>query len=86
MSWLVQITLGNCKAYRRRLRMAHSQIRVGCGALTKEANQKGWLGTAVPPLFAVLGIFRSRAAPAIGILAGEASTSPPPSKPTSHSG
>jgi transposase len=39
---------------------------------TKEANQKAWLWTAVAPLFAVFGIFPSRAAKAIGSLLGEA--------------
>ncbi len=39
---------------------------------TKEANQKAWLWTAVAPLFAVFGIFPSRAATAIGRLLGEA--------------
>jgi len=39
---------------------------------TKEANQKAWLWTAVAPLFAVFGIFPSRAATAIGSLLGEA--------------
>ena len=39
---------------------------------TKEAQQKAWLWTAVAPLFAVFGIFPSRAATAIGRLLGEA--------------
>ena len=39
---------------------------------TKEADQKAWLWTAVAPLFAVFGIFPSRAATAIGHLLGEA--------------
>jgi transposase len=41
---------------------------------TKEANQKAWLWTAVAPLFAVFGIFPSRAATAIGSLLGDAYT------------
>jgi transposase len=39
---------------------------------TKESNEKAWLWTAVAPLFAVFGIFPSRAATAIGSLLGEA--------------